>query len=72
MRSPVPASQESERAVTREEGLALAMRCGSMFLETSAKTRFNVQQCFVEATRKVGAWLLRSRLTSVGGPHLVH
>jgi Ras-related protein Rab-18 len=39
--------------VTREEGLALAQEYGCLFLESSAKTRQNVEQCFEELALKV-------------------
>lgn len=45
--------RESERAVSREEGVALAKELGSLFLECSAKTRANVEQCFEELTLKI-------------------
>lgn len=45
--------KESERAVTREEGIALAKELGSLFLECSAKTRENVQHCFEELALKI-------------------
>ncbi|RXI07539.1 hypothetical protein DVH24_005312 [Malus domestica] len=45
--------RENERAVTREEGLALAQEHKCLFLECSAKTRENVQQCFKDLTMKV-------------------
>lgn len=45
--------QESERAVTKEEGMALAQEHRCLFLECSAKTRENVQQCFNDLTLKV-------------------
>ncbi|KAG2729741.1 hypothetical protein I3843_01G258600 [Carya illinoinensis] len=45
--------RETERAVTREEGLALAQEHKWFFLECSAKTRENVQQCFKDLTLKV-------------------
>ncbi|RZC70563.1 hypothetical protein C5167_033758 [Papaver somniferum] len=45
--------RESERAVTREEGFALAQEMGCLFLECSAKTQRNVQQCFEELALKV-------------------
>nr|KJB62345.1 hypothetical protein B456_009G412800 [Gossypium raimondii] len=45
--------RDSERAVTREEGVALAKELGSMFLECSAKTRENVEQCFEELALKI-------------------
>ncbi|KNA16348.1 hypothetical protein SOVF_089760 [Spinacia oleracea] len=44
--------KDSERAVTREEGVALAQQLGSLFLECSAKTRENVEQCFEELALK--------------------
>ncbi|RYR58161.1 hypothetical protein Ahy_A05g023830 [Arachis hypogaea] len=43
---------ESERAVSREEGLALAKELGCLLLESSAKTRENVEQCFEELALK--------------------
>lgn len=36
--------QESERVVSREEGIALAKELGCLFLECSAETRENVEQ----------------------------
>ncbi|KAL5546060.1 hypothetical protein UlMin_005747 [Ulmus minor] len=45
--------RESERAVSREEGMALAKGLGSMFLECSAKTRENVEKCFEELSLKI-------------------
>lgn len=45
--------RESERAVSREEGLALAKELGCLFLECSAKTRENVEQCFEELVLKI-------------------
>ncbi|XP_049399623.1 phosphatidylinositol 4-phosphate 5-kinase 9-like [Solanum stenotomum] len=45
--------RESERDVSREEGVALAKELGSLFLECSAKTRANVEQCFEELTLKI-------------------
>ncbi|KAG8483899.1 hypothetical protein CXB51_022676 [Gossypium anomalum] len=45
--------QDSERAVSREEGIALAKELGSIFLECSAKTRKNVEQCFEELALKI-------------------
>ncbi|KAK8632398.1 hypothetical protein V6N13_072791 [Hibiscus sabdariffa] len=44
---------DSERVVSREEGIALAKEIGSMFLECSAKTRKNVEQCFEELALKI-------------------
>ncbi|ONK70938.1 uncharacterized protein A4U43_C04F3060 [Asparagus officinalis] len=45
--------KESERAVTREEGIALAKEYGCLFLECSAKTRSNVVKCFEELALKI-------------------
>ncbi|XP_072954416.1 ras-related protein RABC2a-like [Typha angustifolia] len=45
--------KENERAVTREEGIAFAQKCGSLFLECSAKTRANVEKCFEELALKI-------------------
>lgn len=45
--------QEDERTVTREEGLAFAEESGCLFLESSAKTRDNVEKCFEELALKV-------------------
>ncbi|XP_072986885.1 ras-related protein RABC2a-like [Typha latifolia] len=45
--------KESERMVTREEGIAFAKESGSLFLECSAKTRANVEKCFEELVLKI-------------------
>ncbi|GMN52852.1 hypothetical protein TIFTF001_021987 [Ficus carica] len=45
--------QDKERAVTREEGMALAQEHKCLFLESSAKTRENVQQCFKDLVLKI-------------------
>ncbi|PHU06457.1 Ras-related protein RABC1 [Capsicum chinense] len=52
--------RESERAVTREEGIALAKELGGLFLECSAKTRQNVQNCFEELALKVNDTFMTS------------
>jgi hypothetical protein len=39
--------------VTKEEGLAFAEEYGCLFLESSAKTRENVEKCFEELALKV-------------------
>ncbi|TVU48403.1 hypothetical protein EJB05_08039 [Eragrostis curvula] len=45
--------KEEERMVTREEGLAFAQEYGCLFLESSAKTRQNVEKCFEELALKI-------------------
>ncbi|KAF9674928.1 hypothetical protein SADUNF_Sadunf10G0178700 [Salix dunnii] len=45
--------KDSERVVSREEGMALAQERKCSFLECSAKTRENVLQCFKELTLKI-------------------
>ncbi|XP_041023956.1 ras-related protein RABC2a-like [Juglans microcarpa x Juglans regia] len=44
---------DSERVVSREEGIALAKELGCLFLECSARTRENVEQCFEELALKI-------------------
>ncbi|XP_058114827.1 uncharacterized protein LOC131257910 [Magnolia sinica] len=43
---------ESGRVVTKKEGIDFAWEYGCLFLECSAKTRINVQQCFEELVLK--------------------
>ncbi|XP_044473158.1 ras-related protein RABC2a-like [Mangifera indica] len=45
--------RDSERAVSREEGMNLAKEHGCLFLESSTKTRENVEQCFEELALKI-------------------
>ncbi|XAR69157.1 Small monomeric GTPase [Bertholletia excelsa] len=45
--------RESERVVSREEGIELAKEHGCLFLECSAKTREKVEQCFKELALKI-------------------
>jgi GTPase KRas protein len=44
---------ESQRQVSKEEGEELANRYGYPFIETSAKTGHNVEECFFQLIRKV-------------------
>ncbi|XP_064951140.1 ras-related protein RABC1 isoform X1 [Musa acuminata AAA Group] len=44
--------KEGERAVTKKEGIDFAREYGCLFLECSAKTRVNVEQCFEELVLK--------------------
>ncbi|CAI5500817.1 unnamed protein product [Closterium sp. Naga37s-1] len=48
------ADREADREVGKEVGAELARSWGCLFLECSAKTRHNVQQCFSELVHKVG------------------
>nr|XP_010908000.1 ras-related protein RABC2a [Elaeis guineensis] len=45
--------KETEKMVTREEGIAFAQQYGCLFLECSAKTRENVEKCFEELALKI-------------------
>ncbi|KAL5709766.1 Ras-related protein RABC2a [Ranunculus cassubicifolius] len=45
--------RDVEREVSREEGIALAQQHKCIFLECSAKTQVNVQQCFEELALKI-------------------
>ena len=42
-----------DRVVTKKEGIDFAREYGCLFIECSAKTRVNVQQCFEELVLKV-------------------
>ncbi|GMI67826.1 ARABIDOPSIS RAB GTPASE HOMOLOG C1, RAB GTPASE HOMOLOG 18-1, RAB GTPASE HOMOLOG B18 [Hibiscus trionum] len=45
--------KESQRVVTKKEGIELAREYGCLFIECSAKTQDNVQQCFDELVLKI-------------------
>lgn len=45
--------QEGERVVSKKEGIDFAREYGCLFIECSAKTRVNVEQCFEELVLKV-------------------
>ena len=45
--------QESERVVSKKEGIDFAREYGCLYTECSAKTRVNVAQCFDELVMKV-------------------
>ncbi|CAN6475935.1 unnamed protein product [Victoria cruziana] len=45
--------KDSERVVTKKEGIEFAREYGCLFLECSAKTRVNVEQCFEELVLKI-------------------
>ena len=44
---------ESERQVTRAEGVAFARAHGCLFMEVSAKSRLGVQEAFAELVQRV-------------------
>jgi Ras-related protein Rab-2A len=44
---------EHRRAVTTEEGKAFADANGLLFLETSAKTAYNVEQAFLQTAESI-------------------
>jgi Ras-related protein Rab-18 len=45
--------KESDRVVTKKEGIDFAREYGCLFIECSAKTRVNVHQCFEELVLKI-------------------
>ncbi|CAH9109830.1 unnamed protein product [Cuscuta europaea] len=45
--------KDAERAVTKKEGIEFAREYGCLFIECSAKTCVNVQQCFDELIMKI-------------------
>ncbi|KAJ1405050.1 Small GTPase superfamily [Sesbania bispinosa] len=45
--------KEGDRVVTKKEGIDFAREYGCLFIECSAKTRVNVQQCFEELVLKI-------------------
>ncbi|XP_021818907.1 probable protein phosphatase 2C 11 [Prunus avium] len=45
--------KESERTVSKKEGMEFAREYGCLFLECSAKARVNVEQCFEELVLKI-------------------
>ncbi|KAJ8437992.1 hypothetical protein Cgig2_029973 [Carnegiea gigantea] len=51
--------KESERVVTKKEGIDFAREYGCLFIECSAKTRVNVQQCFEELVLKYRLFLIQ-------------
>ncbi|KAK4387354.1 Ras-related protein RABC1 [Sesamum angolense] len=44
---------EGERVVSKKEGIDFAREYGCLFIECSAKTRVNVEQCFEELVLKI-------------------
>jgi small GTP-binding protein len=47
---------EEERAVTTDQGRALAQKFGCGFMEASAKTNTNVNEIFFELVRLINKW----------------
>jgi len=47
---------EDERAITREQGKALADKFGTPFLETSAKSNLFVNEVFYTLVRQINKW----------------
>ncbi|KAL3634794.1 Ras-related protein rabc1 [Castilleja foliolosa] len=45
--------KEGERVVSKKEGIDFAREYGCLFIECSAKTRVNVEQCFEELVLKI-------------------
>ncbi|PSS19468.1 Ras-related protein [Actinidia chinensis var. chinensis] len=45
--------KESVRVVAKKEGIDFAREYGCLFIECSAKTRVNVEQCFEELVLKI-------------------
>ncbi|KAF1869856.1 hypothetical protein Lal_00017433 [Lupinus albus] len=45
--------KESERVVSKKEGIEFAREYGCLFTECSAKTRVNVERCFEELVMKI-------------------
>ena len=51
---------ESERIISFDEGSALAEKHNILFLETSAKTSFNVKEAFVKSAEKILESILKT------------
>ncbi|XP_058105585.1 ras-related protein RABC1-like [Magnolia sinica] len=54
--------KESGRDVMKKEGIDFAREYGCLFLECSAKTRINVQQCFEELVLKEPASEIQDKI----------
>ena len=57
---------EGERAVSKEEGQALARQFNCKFIETSAKSRVNVDNAFYDLVREIGRY--NREMSGYGGP----
>ena len=51
---------ENERVVSFDDGSSLAEKHNILFLETSAKTAFNVQEAFIKSAEKILEGILKS------------
>jgi len=58
---------EDERMVSRQEGEALAREFGCKFIETSAKSRINVDQAFYDIVREIRRFNKEMSYSSGGG-----
>lgn len=58
---------EKERAVTKQEGEALARDFGCKFIETSAKSRINVEDAFYDIVREIRRYNKEMSSFSGGG-----
>ena len=58
----------NERAVTTGEGQDFAKSLGALFIETSAKTRFNVDECFADLVREVRRSKARAAASQPSAP----
>jgi len=58
---------EKQRAVSTQEGREFAKKIKAPFFETSAKTRFNVDEGFMELVREVRKWKETNNEGSSGG-----
>ena len=61
---------EGERAVSKEEGQHLARQFGCTFVETSAKSRINVDNAFHDLVREIRRYNKEMAGYSGGGPAL--
>jgi GTPase KRas len=63
---------EGERAVSKEEGQALARQFNCRFIETSAKSRVNVDNAFFDLVREIRRYNREMSGYGSGAPQLGH